>query len=383
MVSKKNLLISKKALVITLVILVSIVIIFLISHFSFFWGLLIDRRININKGSFGNVNVLILGIGGGNHEGPDLSDTIILASLQQEKNKISLISVPRDLFIKSLGSKINAAYATGQEKGNNGILLARSTVDFVTGVRPDYVVVVDFSGFIKLVNLLGGIDVNVEHTLDDYAYPVEGKEKELCGVTEDGIASFSAQIATGSATEFDAFPCRFENLHVEMGQQHMNGELALKFVRSRHAIGAEGTDFARSRRQQLVINAVRNKILSLGTLANPVKIIGMIGILKDNIHTDIPEDQFDDFIKLAQKMKQAKISSYVIDWGDAQNSRPGLLINPLLKDYNGQWVLIPRRGVSDFSEIKNYVACAATGATCLVTENSIVENPTPTPALIR
>ncbi|HMS22314.1 MAG TPA: LCP family protein [Candidatus Levybacteria bacterium] len=361
---------KKIAIGVGFVILI-IFLLIILKTLPIFWGVFIDKKINVKKSENGNINILLLGIGGAKHDGPDLTDTIILASINPQKNIVHLVSIPRDLYVDSLQSKINAAYANGQEKGGKGILLARSTVASITGIRPDYVFVLDFSGFIKLVDLIGGIDVPVQNTLDDYAYPEEGKENELCGVTDDGLASFSAQIATGSATEFDLFPCRFLHLHVPAGVQHMDGELALKFVRSRHALGQEGSDFARSKRQQLVINAVRDKILSLGTLANPVKLIGIVGILGDNIRTDIPEGQFDDFIKLAQKMKGAKIESTVIDEGDLGQERYGLLINPPLQEYNGQWVLAPRAGRGNYSEIKTYLSCVLKGGKCLITKDSV------------
>lgn len=361
------------------IVLGFLILVFIMRTLPFFWGVFVDKKINVKKTENGAINLLLMGIGGGVHDGPNLTDTIILANINPQKNTIHLVSIPRDLYVDSLHSKINAAYATGQDKDEKGFLYAKSTVGSVTGVYPTYVVVIDFSGFVKLVDLLGGIDVNVENTLVDHAYPDEGKEKELCGVTEDGMASFSAQIATGSATDADIFPCRFVDLRVEKGLQHMNGDLALKFVRSRHAFGSEGSDFARSRRQQLVINAVRNKILSLGTLANPVKVIGIINILRDNIHTDIPEDQFDDFIKLAQKMKGAKIDSTVIEEGDASADRYGLLINPPLTDYNGQWVLAPRAGRGNYSEIKKYVSCIFNNGKCVITQTSVLTiTPTPT-----
>lgn len=357
-----------------------IILLFLLvlRYVPLFWGVFIDKKINLKTSSIGSVNILLLGIGGGTHDGPDLTDTIILANIQPDHKKINLISIPRDLFVKTLGTKINGAYATGQDKGNKGILLVKSTVDAVTGVRPDYTVVIDFSGFVKLVDTLGGIDVNVQNTLDDYAYPVEGKEKELCGNTEDSLATFSAQIATGSATEFDIFTCRFTHLHVEKGMQHMDGMLALQFVRSRHALGQEGTDFARSSRQQLVIDAVRNKLLSLGTLANPVKIFNIIQLLKQNVNMDIPEDQFDDFIKLAQKMKGAEIVSHVLDSGDFQTNRYGLLINPpISSEFGFQWVLTPRTGTDDYSEIHSYVSCIISGDICEITKTSVLDTKPP------
>lgn len=374
---------SRKPLFMWIGIIVLILLaVVLVRYFSLFWGLTVDRKIDVKKTQSGNINVLIMGIGGGNHDGPNLTDTIILASVNPEKNTVNMVSIPRDLYVESVSGKINRVYSDGQDKGDKGILLVSAVVQSVTGVRPDYVVIIDFSGFVKLVDLLGGIDVDVQNTLDDYAYPLEGKEDELCGYTEDALASFSAQIATSSATDFDIFPCRFEHLHVDPGVKHMDGLLALKFARSRHALGSEGSDFARSKRQQLVISAVRSRILSLNTLTNPVKVLGMINLLKDNIKTNITENEYDDFIKLAQKMKGAKITSNVIDEGNSADEREGLLVNPPLQDYNGQWVLAPRTGKGNYTEIKTFVSCVFTGSKCEVTKTGIQKIVSPSPSAV-
>lgn len=376
--SKKGTQGNRKLLFVGVIFICIVVLVVLVRYFSLFWGLTVDKKINVKKTSSGNINVLIMGIGGANHDGPNLTDTIILASVNPEKNSVHMISIPRDLYVDTIEGKINRVYSDGQEKGGKGILLSSVVMNSITGIRPDYVVVIDFSGFEKLIDLLGGIDVDVVNTLDDYAYPLVGKEDELCGVTEDGMASFSAQIATSSATDFDIFPCRFEHVHVDEGMQHMDGKLALKFARSRHGVGSEGSDFARSRRQQLVISAIRNKILSLGTLANPVKVVGMINLLKDNIKTNIQEKEYDDFIKLAQKMKGAKITSSVIEEGNPGDARYGLLINPPLQDYRGQWVLAPRAGKGNYTELKEYVACVFSGNDCEVIESGIEKKVSPT-----
>lgn len=374
--SKKNLLVWGGIFVLIIAVLL------LFRYFSLFWGLTVDRRVDVKQTKDGSVNILLLGKGGGNHDGPNLTDTIMLANINPEENRVTLISIPRDFYLTSTKSKINKVYSDGQNEGEKGILLSRAAVSSITGVRPDYAVVIDFSGFEKLIDLLGGIDVTVENTLDDYAYPVEGLEDELCDHTQDGIASFSAQIATSSATEFDIFPCRFEHLHVEKGVIPMDGKTALQFVRSRHALGQEGSDFARSKRQQNVIQAIREKVLSLGTLANPLKVVGIIGILKDNIATDIKEEEYDDFIKLAQKMKGATIKSYVLDAGDEADTRYGLLVNPPLSQEVGyQWVLSPRTGVSNYSEIKKYVACVIEGRECEITKDAVIVKDKITPTL--
>lgn len=328
------------------------------------------NQIQLKQEGESSLNILLLGIGGANHDGPDLSDTIILANVNPEKKTVNMYSIPRDLWVPQLQDKINDAYASGQEKGGKGLVLAKAVVEKVTGQSIDYVFVIDFSGFVKAVDSVGGIDVQVSHTLDDYAYPVAGKENELCGHEEEAIASFSAQIATGSATDLDIFPCRFKHIHVDKGLQHMDGAQALEFVRSRHGLGSEGSDFARSRRQQEVIAALRKKVLSLGILLNPVKVIGLVNILQENIHTDIAQKEYDDFVKLANKMKDAKVKSHVLGEQDAFNY--GLFVNPpISEEYRFKWVLIPRAGNGNFSEIKQFINCIEKYSECEVTENSV------------
>ena len=311
------------------------------------------------------INILLLGIGGGNHEGPNLTDSIIFASINPAKNTVKLISIPRDLWVTELNTKINAAYATGEEKQKGGgILLSKATIQKILGQPIDYSVRIDFDGFVKAVDLVGGLDVNVERTLDDYAYPIEGKEEDACGRNEDEIKDFSAQLATGSATELDSFPCRYKHLHVPKGKNHMNGKTALEYVRSRHALGAEGSDFARSKRQAKVLSAFKQKVLSYETLLNPVKVISLYNAVRENIDTDIPESSFDDFLKLAQKMKGAKVSSVVIDEGEISENREGLLVHPTDSGPYMGWVLIPKAGNGVYSQIQLFVSCELSVKLC-------------------
>ncbi|HVT01445.1 MAG TPA: LCP family protein [Patescibacteria group bacterium] len=329
----------------------------------------------------GNINLLILGIGGGTHDGPNLTDTIIVAMVNPTKNTVNLVSVPRDLWIPDINGKINKTYQLGLDKNDTSKLLVKSVVKKVTGKQIDYVVVIDFSGFVKLVDYLGGIDVDVAHTLDDYNYPIEGKETDLCGHPEEEVKDF---VATGPAEleQWEYFTCRYKHLHVDQGMQHMDGETALQFSRSRHGINGEGSDFARSRRQQEVISAIKSKVLSLGIILNPVKVIGILNILKDNIDTDITPNEYDDFINLAQKMQKAKISSYVIDFGDQSEDRFGLLKEDIPSQSKGfQYNLIPRVGDGDFSEINSYVNCVAGNHMCDITEKGLLIDPTPTPSV--
>ena len=350
------------------VILTIFIIVKTASFYPFLFHLVFDRGVSL-KQTDNKINILILGIGGGNHDGPNLTDTIILATLDQKSNKITLSSIPRDLWMPSLEAndkKINSAYAYGEavRKGGGGLALAEAAIRRITGQDVDYGIRIDFSGFVKAVDIVGGLDINVENSFDDYQYPINGKEDDPCGKTSEELQILASASAEQQVQELS---CRYKHLHFNKGLQRMDGEIALEFVRSRHAIGNEGSDFARSKRQEKVIKAFKDKILSAETLINPAKILDLYNVLKGSIDTDIKQDEFDDFVRLAQKMKQAKINSAVVDTGDEQAKRQGLLIHPLItSEYNLEWVLIPRLGNGNFTEIQKYINCEVKTGNCLV-----------------
>ncbi len=336
--------------------------------FPFLFQLTFNRDISL-KHSDDHINILLLGTGGGKHEGPNLTDSIIFASIDTNNNKVTLVSIPRDLWVPDLNGRVNIAYSVGEDKRKGaGLLLARSAVSKVLNQPVDYAVRLNFDGFIQAVDLVGGLDINIDQTFDDYQYPIEGKENDSCGHTDFEIASLSAQIASGSATELNSFPCRYFHVHFDKGPLHIDGKTALEFVRSRHAEGDEGSDFSRSVRQEKIIKAFKDKILSPQTLFNPVKFVSLYAILKENIDTDINKNEFDDFIRLAQKLKNAKIQTAVLDYGDQQKGLPGLLVNPPLSDFNGGWVLIPRIGNGNFSEIQKYIDCEIKIGNCPISK---------------
>lgn len=192
------------------------------------------------------VGILILGIPGGTHDGPNLSDSITVANYNFDTNTLTTIGVPRDIWSSTLQDKINSAYAFGEAKqeGGGGIKLAKAEVSAIVGIPIQYAVVINFNKFKELIDYLGGIDVTVQHSFVDHEFPIEGKENDECGGDPD-------------------FKCRYETVSFEQGKTHMNGETALKFVRSRHAVGDQGTDFARSQRQQVVLSSLKEKIIGL------------------------------------------------------------------------------------------------------------------------
>ncbi len=363
---------NKKPLLVAgifVVILATFLIAKTASFYPFLFHLVFDKGVSL-KQTDNKINILILGIGGGTHDGPNLTDTIILATLDEKNNRVTLSSIPRDLWTPDLegdDKKINVAYADGElKRKGGGLLLAEAAVRRITGQDVDYGVRIDFSGFVKAVGIVDGLDINVENAFDDYQYPISGKENDSCGKTSEELQT----LATKSAEQLvEDLPCRYKHLHFDKGLRRMDGETALEFVRSRHAVGVEGSDFARSKRQEKVIKAFKDKILSAQTLINPAKILSLYSVLRGSIDTDIKQDEFDDFVRLAQKMKQAKINSAVIDTGDEQTKRPGLLMHPpITSDYNLEWVLIPRLGNGNFTEIQKYIECEIETGNCSVSE---------------
>ncbi len=130
------------------------------------------------------VNFLVLGIPGENYEGPYLSDTIIIFSYNLKTNQIVSISLPRDIWSETLKDKINSAYAYGYVKKNNpedGIKLAKAEVTRITGIPIHYGLVINFNEFKELIDILGGIEVEVENSFTDYKFPIPGKENDFCG----------------------------------------------------------------------------------------------------------------------------------------------------------------------------------------------------------
>lgn len=323
------------------------------NFFPFIFQLIFNKGVNLKEFD-GRINILILGTGGVEHEGPNLTDTIFFASINPTKNNVTLVSIPRDLWVPSLSNKINTAYAVG------GLPLAEKTVSKILNQPIGYGARLNFNGFVQAVNLVGGVDVNIAKAFDDYEYPIEGKENDPCGHKAEDLASLAS-----SSSQLKEFPCRYTHIHFDKGENHLNGESALKYVRSRHALGDEGTDFARSARQEKVIKAFKDKIFSLQTVINPVRLISLYNILKNNIDTDIKKDELDDFVRLFQSLRNTKIEAAIIDYGDPDKKKSGLLINPPISSkYNFQWVLIPRIGEGNFQEIQGYIDCEITLGGC-------------------
>lgn len=317
------------------------------------------------KSSSGKVNILLLGIAGGIHDGSTLTDTIMVASYNLKTNQVYLFSIPRDLWLPALSSKANAVYQIGLSQ-ENALGLAKTVMGNVLGIPIHYSLRADFRGFVKGIDTIDGIDVEVEKSFDDYLYPIDGKENDLCGNEEKEmdfheedakklnispgkrkvLVISDGKIATDSAEEdkgIKYFSCRYEHISFDEGEMKMSGAIALAFVRSRHGTNGEGSDFSRSKRQQKVLEAVRGKVLSLETLANPQKIGHLVKALGKSIDTDISVKEAIEFYKFSKKLD--KIYNFILD--------DSLLVHPPASDYGGAYVLISQD--DDFSIIQEYV----------------------------
>lgn len=298
------------------------------------------------------INILLLGRGGPGHDGPDLTDTIMLASIDPINHSVALLSIPRDLWVQIPGygsSKINAAYAWGKQystaksstgKERDGLKLLDSTLDPVIGMTINYHVVVDFKAFQDAVNDLGGVDINVTPSELNYPY---------------GSTNPTQLYDPTIAWENNNNP-----VIAKKGEQTMNGQQALLFARSRET----SSDFARSQRQRAVLVAIANKILSVGTFSNPVKVSKLLTSFGSNVYTDLSLGSISPLYSLA-----SKVPSYDITSLDLATS-PGNLVTT--GNIGGASVVLPTAGEFNYSQILPYVRASLRDG-YLAKENAAVE----------
>lgn len=200
----------------------------------------------------GRTNVLVLGVGDPGHAGENLSDIMMILSLDGPAHRLAQISIPRDLRVAIPGfgyNKINAANAFG------GVDLAKRTVSDTFGLPINYYVKTDFSGLKDLVDAVGGVDVMVKQRLVDPEYPCDDNQYKVCG------------------------------LDIEPGLQHMDGTVVLQYVRCRK--GTCGNDFGRAVRQQELLALLRPKLMDPHLLLSPVKLKLLADATEKGIKTDL------------------------------------------------------------------------------------------------
>jgi LCP family protein required for cell wall assembly len=278
----------------------------------------LSKDIKLKGQSKDRINVLLLGMGGPGHDGPFLTDTIILSGMQPSTKRIAMISIPRDLGVDIPGhgyKKINYANAAGEaQKQNYGATFATQIIEDTFDIDIHYYIRIDFTAFEKIIDEIGGITVDIKRSFTDEQYPD----------SNHGVQTIS----------------------FEKGVTKMNGETALKYARSRHGNNGEGSDFARAERQQKVLTALKEKILSFGTLANPVKIYNIIQTLSEHITTNMEFADIIALLRLGKELNTGNIITKVLD-----NGPNGYLQNAFSED--GAFILEPKN--NSFDEINSLI----------------------------
>jgi LCP family protein required for cell wall assembly len=256
------------------------------------------------------VNILLLGMGGAGHDGPYLTDTNIILSVQPSTKQIAMISVPRDLGVNINGDirKINYADAYGEANNpGSGGEYARQIFEKTFKISVPYYVRVDFKAFEELIDEVGGITVNVPRAFTDSQFPGDNHS--------------------------------YQTIIFEAGNQTMNGGRALQYARSRHGNNGEGSDFARSRRQQQILTALKERLLSFGTYTNPIRIQNILQTLSEHITTNLDFGQLMYLANLGREANEG-IKMLVLDNGT----------NGFLNSYiapSGAFILSPTIGNFD------------------------------------
>ncbi len=275
----------------------------------------------------GRINVLLLGRGGGNHDGPDLTDTMMIDSIDVVNHTSTLISVPRDLWVdvpNQGAMKINGAFESGEFKylgrqapgstNPNAIQAGFDEVDQVvenvTGVTIHYNTLVSFQAFQQAVDAVNGVSVNVPKDLVDPTMAWEnGKNPVLA----------------------------------KAGKDNFNGKQALNYVRSRETT----SDFARGQRQRAVLLALKIKVETLGTLSNPWKIAKLAKAFGNNVHSDLSIKSATRLYRIIKQVPDNKTTS--VGLSDAPNNyvSTGTLA--------GQSIALPSAGLFNYGKIQAYI----------------------------
>lgn len=304
------------------------------------------------KTSEGRTNTLILGKGGADHEAPDLTDSMMVVSLSHDNKNVSMISIPRDIWIDSMKAKINSAYYYGEQKAvGGGVILARDAVYQVTNLPIHYTLLVDFQGFKDVVDLLGGVDIDVKRSFTDEKYPVEGQNERTSERTNDTNKDTNAQNPKITNSTNNEIGDIYETVSFEKGVQHMGGERALKFARSRNSTDLEeGTDFARAKRQQKILIAIAKKLRQKETITNLLILRELRELFGRYVLGDLGDEALLALGRIGVGINVSSIQHIGLD--STNDDDLPLLVNPPVKKY-GQWVLEPRTG--SWEEIRGYI----------------------------
>lgn len=275
----------------------------------------------------GRINILLLGRGGGTHEAPDLTDTMMIASVDPLNHTATLLSVPRDLWVNVPDHgvmKLNAAWESGvfgylgkQTTGttntqaiNAGYKAVDDTLQEVLGLTIDYHVLVDFQAFKQAVDTVGGVTINVPTDLVDPTMAWENANDPVLA---------------------------------KAGLQTFDGVHALIYARSRETT----SDFARAERQRALLVALKGKVSTLGTLSNPTKLSGLMSAFGNNVQTDLSISNASRLYTILKDVGDTKIASVGLSDPPTPYVAGG--------NINGQSIVLPKAGLFKYGDIQQFV----------------------------
>jgi LCP family protein required for cell wall assembly len=297
----------------------------------------------------GRINILLLGMRGEHVNGGGLlADTIMVASIAPETSKVSITSIPRDLYVnipgESYKQKINYAYFHGEEKehGSGGIKEMKTVVSNIVGQPIHYAVTINFLGFEQLVDALGGVEIHLD---EPFSEPLQFHQEHVCDPNVFTIKSGNFEYKKDERDKIVAqYPLCYNHdeecggsFALPAGDVQLDGEKALCYVRSRMT----SSDFDRARRQQQVIKEIKEKALSVGTLTNMSKINDILNSLGENTRTDMEGWEIKRLLDLYNDMTKEG-SEIEVTQRVLENSEEGLLYSPT--DYPPEvgYILLPR-----------------------------------------
>lgn len=277
------------------------------------------------------INILLTWMWWWSHEWFDLTDTIILASVNTKKKTVSMLSIPRDLYVEYPNSwawRINELYSRWKKtySENRAMSLLEDKVEQITWEKADYYLNIDFAWFIKFVDLLGWIEVNVPEDLVDKEYPDNN--------------------------------WWYETFSIKKWKQILSWTVALKYARSRHSTN----DFDRSLRQQLVIKAIKSKLFNLNYIWSPSKIKALFYTLSSNIKTDMWIKEMIWLAALWKDVKNDDIFSFNLnnscEWWVDTCTTWWFLFTPLRELFWWASVILPEdatvKEVSNYTSIRKF-----------------------------
>ena len=240
----------------------------------------VGNRTALKGEEIGRTNILLLGL----DVEAGLTDSIMLVSYFHKEKKIVTLNIPRDFYINIPGvvtEKINAIYPLAKaQKPSDPDWGAKVLSNFVAGefgIEVDYWAVTNFGGVKEVIDTLGGVPVNVDNDFQDFEFP------------KDDYSGYMRP-----APKFTK------------GVENMNGSRAMIYARSRHGTGTEGSDFARSRRQSIVLQAILEKIKQQGIFGNLTQINNYLNILGNNLTTNMKTDEMLSLADLSREIDLKK-----------------------------------------------------------------------------